>query len=169
MLFHGLDTYEEGEMYINGEETSGYTELDFDYINKQFERIGIDKFALKIRQLYKYAFDNAEYNDDLMTMENYIVFGAPVKNANEVSKIVRTHKSKSQRLVESAFPNLKHMKLRYPILEKVPFLLPIFWIVRFFEFVFIKKGNLEQKQSTISTIDNKSQDIMKEIFEKSGL
>ena len=146
-----------------------YTELDFDYIKKQFERIGIDKFALKIRQLYKCVFDDAEYNDDLITMENYIVFGAPVKNANEVSKIVRTHKSKSQRLVESAFPNLKHMKLRYPILEKVPFLLPIFWIVRFFEFVFIKKGNLEQKQSTISTIDNKSQDIMKEIFEKSGL
>ena len=146
-----------------------YTELDFDYIKKQFERIGIDKFALKIRQLYKCAFDDAEYNYDLITMENYIVFGAPVKNANEVSKIVRTHKSKSQRLIESAFPNLKHMKLRYPILEKVPFLLPIFWIVRFFEFVFIKKGNLEQKQSTISTIDNKSQDIMKEIFEKSGL
>lgn len=146
-----------------------YSELDFDYINKQFQIIGIEKFALKIRQLYKCAFDGAEYNDDLVLMENYIVFGAPVKNANEVSKIVRTHKSKSQRLVESAFPNLKHMKLRYPILEKVPFLLPIFWIVRFFEFVFIKKGNLEQKQSTISTIDNKSQDIMKEIFEKSGL
>ena len=146
-----------------------YSELDFDYINKQFQIIGIEKFALKIRQLYKCAFDNAEYNDDLMTMENYIVFGAPVKNANEVSKIVRTHKSKSQRLVESAFPNLKHMKLRYPILEKVPFLLPIFWIVRFFEFVFLKKGSLEQKQSIISTVDNKSQDIMKEIFEKSGL
>ena len=146
-----------------------YTELDFEYINKQFEIIGIEKFAIKIRQLCKCAFDDAEYNDDLMTMENYIVFGAPVKNANEVSKIVRTHKSKSQRLIESAFPNLKHMKLRYPILEKVPFLLPIFWIVRFFEFVFLKKGSLEQKQSIISTVDNKSQDIMKEIFEKSGL
>lgn len=143
--------------------------LDFDYINEQFKELGIENFAVKIRQLYKCAFDNAEYNDDLITIENYIVFGAPVKNANEVSKIVRTHKSKLQRLIESAFPNLKHMKLRYPILEKVPFLLPIFWIVRFFEFVFIKKGNLEQKQSTISTIDNKSQDIMKEIFEKSGL
>jgi len=71
-----------------------YTELDFDYINKQFERIGIDKFAIKIRQLYKSAFDDAEYNDDLITMEKYIIFGAPVKNANEVSKIVRTHKSK---------------------------------------------------------------------------
>ncbi len=146
-----------------------YSELDFEYINEQFEKIGIEKFAVKIRQLCKCAFDGAKYNDDLVTMENYIVFGAPVNNASEVSKIVRTHKSKSQRLVESAFPNLKHMKLKYPILEKLPILLPFFWVVRFFEFVFFKKGNIEQKQLSISTIDNKSQDIMKEIFEKSGL
>lgn len=146
-----------------------YSKLDFEYINEQFEKIGIEKFAVKIRQLCKCAFDGAKYNDDLITMENYIVFGAPVNNASEVSKIVRTHKSKSQRLVESAFPNLKHMKLKYPILEKLPILLPFFWVVRFFEFVFFKKGNIEQKQLSISTIDNKSQDIMKEIFEKSGL
>jgi len=36
MLFHGLDTYEEGEMYINGEETSGYTELDFENYRKKY-------------------------------------------------------------------------------------------------------------------------------------
>ena len=142
--------------------------LDFDYINQQFEEIGIDKFAKKIRQLYKCAFDGAEYNDDLITMENYIVFGAPVKNADEVAKVARTNKSKSKRFMESAFPNLKHMKLKYPILEKTPFLLPIFWVVRFFEFIFLKKGSLEQKQSTITNVDRESADIMKEIFEKSG-
>ncbi|MBR4890462.1 MAG: nucleotidyltransferase family protein [Clostridia bacterium] len=142
--------------------------LDFDYINQQFEEIGIDKFAKKIRQLYKCAFDGAEYNDDLITMENYIVFGAPVKNADEVAKVARTNKSKSKRFIESAFPNLKHMKLKYPILEKTPFLLPIFWVVRFFEFIFLKKGSLEQKQSTITNVDRESADIMKEIFEKSG-
>ncbi|MBR5191386.1 MAG: nucleotidyltransferase family protein [Clostridia bacterium] len=142
--------------------------LNFDYINQQFEEIGIDKFAKKIRQLYKCAFDGAEYNDDLITMENYIVFGAPVKNADEVAKVARTNKSKSKRFIESAFPNLKHMKLKYPILEKAPFLLPIFWVVRFFEFVFLKKGSLEQKQSTITNVDRESADIMKEIFEKSG-
>ena len=142
--------------------------LNFDYINQQFEEIGIDKFAKKIRQLYKCAFDGAEYNDDLITMENYIVFGAPVKNADEVAKVARTNKSKSKRFIESAFPNLKHMKLKYPILEKTPFLLPIFWVVRFFEFIFLKKGSLEQKQSTITNVDRESADIMKEIFEKSG-
>lgn len=146
-----------------------YSELDFDYINKQFQIIGIEKFALKIRQLYKCAFEGAEYNDDLITMENYIVFGAPVNNASEVSKVARTNKSKSKRFIESAFPNLKHMKLKYPILEKAPFLLPFFWVVRFFEFVFLKKGSLEQKQAKISNVDQESTDIMKEIFEKSGL
>lgn len=145
-----------------------YSKLDFDYINKQFEIIGIEKFAKKIRQLYKCAFDGAEYNDDLITMENYIVFGAPVNNASEVSKVARTNKSKSKRFIESAFPNLKHMKLKYPILENAPFLLPFFWVVRFFEFVFLKKGSLEHKQSAISNVDRESADIMKEIFEKSG-
>lgn len=146
-----------------------YSKLDFDYINKQFEIIGIEKFAKKIRQLYKCAFDGAEYNDDLITMENYIVFGAPVNNASEVSKVARTNKSKSKRFIESAFPNLKHMKLKYPILENAPFLLPFFWVVRFFEFVFLKKGSIEHKQSAISNVDRESADIMKEIFEKSGL
>ena len=146
-----------------------HTELDFDYINKQFEIIGIDKFAIKIRQLYKSAFDDAEYNDDLITIENYIVFGAPVKNASEVSKVAITKKSKSQRFMESAFPNLKHMKLKYSILKKAPFLLPFFWVVRFFEFVFLKKGSIEQKQAKISNVDQESTDIMREIFEKSGL
>lgn len=143
--------------------------LDFDYINEQFKQLGIEKFAIKTRQLYKCAFDGAEYDDDLITMENFIVFGAPVNNASEVSKVARTNKSKSKRFMESAFPNLKHMKLKYPILEKAPFLLPIFWVVRFFEFIFLKKGSLEQKQSAISNVNQESADIMKEIFEKSGL
>ena len=39
-VISGLDTYEEGEMYINGEETSHYTERDFeDYRRKYIANI----------------------------------------------------------------------------------------------------------------------------------
>lgn len=143
--------------------------LDFDYINEQFKQLGIEKFAIKIRQLYKCAFDNAEYNDDLITMENYIVFGAPVNNAEEVSRVALTKQTKSQRLLNSLFPGLRHMKLRYSILEKLPFLLPFFWVVRIFEFFFKKNSEISNKKDKISKVDSKSVDIMKEIFEKSGL
>lgn len=146
-----------------------YSELDFDYINEQFEKIGIDKFAVKIRQLYKCAFDGADYNDDLIIMENYIVFGAPVNNAEEVSRVALTEQTKSQRLLNSLFPSLRHMKLRYPILQKLPFLLPFFWVVRIFEFFFKKNSEISNKKDKISKVDSESVDIMKEIFEKSGL
>lgn len=142
--------------------------LDFEYIDAQFKEIGIDKFALKIRQLCKCAFENGEYNDDLKLMENYIVFGAPVKNADEIAKVARTNKSKSQRLIKSAFPGLKHMRLKYPILEKLPFLLPIFWAVRMLEFFVKKNDKMNENKTKLSNIDQKSVDIMKEIFEKSG-
>lgn len=143
--------------------------LDFEYIDAQFKEIGIDKFALKIRQLCKCAFENGEYNDDLRLMENYIVFGAPVKNADEIAKVARTNKSKLQRLIESAFPGLKHMRLKYPILEKLPFLLPIFWVVRVFEYVLSKDTSINKKQNKISNVDQEGIDIMNDIFEKSGL
>jgi len=35
-VLSGLDTYEEGEMYINGEETSHYTEVDFEDYRRQY-------------------------------------------------------------------------------------------------------------------------------------
>ena len=35
-VISGLDSYEEGEMYINGEETSHYTEKDFEEYRKTY-------------------------------------------------------------------------------------------------------------------------------------
>ena len=35
-VISGLDTYEEGEMYVNGEETSHYTEKDFEDYRRKY-------------------------------------------------------------------------------------------------------------------------------------
>ena len=142
--------------------------LDFNYINKQFKEIGIDRFAENVRNLYNCMFSDGEYDDDLETMENYIVLGAPVENADEVARAALTKKSKGKRLIETIFPSLKHMKLRYSILEKLPILLPIFWIVRIFEFVLSNDKNSKNKFNKISNVDKKSTEIMRDIFEKSG-
>ncbi len=146
-----------------------FTDLDFDYINAQFKELGIFDFAANIRQLYSCAFGNGEYNENLTIMENYIVFGAPVKNAEEASKAARNHKSKAHRIFEVVFPNLKHMRLKYPILDKFPILLPMYYIVRAFELVFSKKKNVSNKGKQITLVDKKSTEIMSEIFKKSGL
>jgi len=40
-VISGLDSYEEGEMYINGEETSHYTEKDYEIYRKVIQFIKI--------------------------------------------------------------------------------------------------------------------------------
>ena len=64
---------------------------------------------------------------------------------------------------------MRHMKLKYQILEKLPFLLPIFWCVRILSFIFFKGKKVKQTQQKISNVDQQDIDVMKEIFEKSGL
>ena len=143
--------------------------LNFTYINEQFMEIGIEKFAEKIRRLYNCMFADGEYDDDLITMENYIVLGAPVKNAEESARAAATKKSKAQRILETAFPDFSHMKTRYPILKKLPFLLPILWIIRIINYVFTKNEKLVSKREQLKNSDQKSADIMREIFDRSGL
>lgn len=142
--------------------------LDFAYINQQFKMIGIDKFAKKIRQLYGCMFADGEYNDDLVTMENYIVLGAPVKNAEDVAKAASSKKSKISRIFDTAFPKYTHMVARYPTLKKYPFLLPFFWLKRIFRLLFTKNENMVLKRKNLIDVDSDSVKIMRDIFEKSG-
>lgn len=144
-------------------------QLDFAYINSQFKEIGIDSFAEKIRKLYDCMFGDGEYDDDLKVMENYIVLGPPVNNAEAAASAAATKKSKVQKMLEAAFPNYKHMKTRYPVLKKLPFLLPIFWIVRIIHYVFTKDAVVTRKREQLKNSDQKSADIMREIFDRSGL
>lgn len=144
-------------------------ELDFKYITEQFEVIGIDAFAKNIMALCDVIFEEKELDENLLLMENYIVFGAPVKNAEAVAAAALSEESKATSLMKTLFPNFKHMSLRYPILKKLPFLLPLFWIIRAVSYTFSKNELVKTKREQMKNYDKESVDKMKEIFEKSGL
>lgn len=144
-------------------------ELDFEYINSRFEEMGILKFANNILALTKCMFEGAEKDETLELMENYVVFGAPVKNAEEASRLAIANDSKLKRLVTKLFPNYKSMVLRYETLKTLPFLLPVFWIIRIVNITFSKDKKINQKKNDLINADKKSADIMSEIFKKSGL
>lgn len=142
--------------------------LDFTYINQQFQIIGIDRFAKKIRQLYGCMFDNKEYDDDLITMENYIVLGAPVKDAEAAARAASSKKSKVARIIDTAFPKYSHMIARYPVLKKFPFLLPFFWIKRICKMLFTKNESIIKKRRQLTDNSTEDVDVMRDIFKKSG-
>lgn len=144
-------------------------ELDFDYINSRFSEVGILEFANKISILVECMFEGKEKDDTLTLMENYIVIGPPVKSASEATKVATTGQSKFKRILYMLFPNYKHMAYKYDILKKMPILLPLFWMVRIVSILCSKDSAINKKKSDIINVDQKSADIMSEIFKKSGL
>lgn len=143
--------------------------LDFSYIDEQFRLIGIERFAENIKKLYKCMFDGKPKDETLLMMENYIIFGAPVKNAAAASSAATAKEPKIKRIFRTVFPSYRHMALRYPILKKAPILLPFYWLLRFFTYAFTKDKSLAKKREGIKNLDKKSTDIMEKIFKGSGL
>ncbi|MDO4153647.1 MAG: nucleotidyltransferase family protein [Clostridia bacterium] len=143
--------------------------LDFDYIRAQFSALGIEKFAENIRRLAKAMFAGAPYDDTLTMMENYIVLGPPVKDAAAAAIAASSSSSRISRLFCTAFPPYKNMVQRYPVLKKVPILLPFLWIWRLLSYAFTKDERIKQKRERLKNENRKSTDTLQQIFEKSGL
>lgn len=143
--------------------------LDFFYIEAQFQSLGIAEFAENIRALGKAMFLGGEKSDTLRMMENYVVLGPPVQNAAAAAEAAHTKESKGKRMYKAAFPPYRHMALRYPTLKKLPFLLPVFWLWRLVQYAFTKDAHIAQKREALKNVDQKSSDVLAEIFRRSGL
>lgn len=138
--------------------------LDGEYIEAELEKLSLNGFNKNIISVGKSVFDGEEADGNIELMENYIVFGPPVKNAAEAAA---ANESKAKRIVKMLFPNLRHMQHLFPILEKLPFLLPLFWVIRFFRYAFTKKAR--EKLRAVSSADSEQYSTLKKIYEDSGL
>ncbi len=145
--------------------------LDREYIEEEFRKLGIETFAENIKNLCIYMFENGDGDETLDMMENYVVLGPPVKNALSAAHNAQKSESKLSRMIHTAFPGYRHMKKRYPVISKLPFLLPLMWLLRIFQFAFKKNSSseFEKKKDRIVNTSKEDSEIMKEIFIKSGI
>lgn len=118
--------------------------MDFEYINNQFKRLNIDKFAKNIDFLLKVWFDNEKTTPLIEDMTNYIVLSGEYGTGGNkaIVKSIRENKDKSFEKIQSKkylnviFPHYSTLKNKYRILKKLPVLLPIFYIWRIVSNVF---------------------------------
>lgn len=116
-----------------------YPDMDYGYIRGELEKIGLSIFGEKVERIADDWY-SGEFNGEYDTVSSYIVSGgvygdenAPLLNEfiNESPGSIKTTKIK--KWFETVLPGKELMTTRYPILKKFIFLLPLFWIVRFFD------------------------------------
>ncbi len=134
------------------------------YIAVELEKLSLNEFDKNIFEIGKHIFEGLPLNESTELMEKYIIFGPPVKNA---AQAVNADKSKLNRIFTSLFPGLHHMKKNYPVLEKLPFLLPLMWIVRIIKSIFSNRAR--KKLDAIEATDVSDYKVLENIYKTSGL
>ncbi len=135
-----------------------------EYISAELEKLELNSFEENIKKVGLHIFEDGQLDGNTELMEKYIVFGPPVKHAAQAAK---ANKSKSSRIISALFPGLRHMKNIYPILEKLPFLLPFMWIARILKNLFNK--NAKTRLESIESTDISDYKVLENIYISSGL
>ncbi len=144
---------------------------DRNYVENELKKLSLSDFENQMKNLSEMWFADSIENDDLKLIGNYILgsgaFGLN-KQLTLSNKNVKNG-NKNSFIFSRLFPSKNKMVSAYPLLKKIPILLPVFWIVRIFNAVLFKKDKLKSDLKSVENIDKNNVELLKEIFEKSGL
>lgn len=123
-------------------------DMDEAYIRKELKKLQLLEFYDNIIRTLRVWFDKYPADEKTEYITQFIFtsgeFGR--SHTSSLSSALKYAKSgqsqqtiKRRRALRTIFPGYEEMSRKYKVLRKAPILLPIMWIVRIFEKVFIKK------------------------------
>ncbi len=136
-------------------------ELDFKYIECEIEKLKLLEFYNNSMNLLKVWFDNAK-DDEISQLMTEWVFSSGaygIEKRKDLSAILRKKAGASKYLeskfkiyIRKLFPEFKSMKQKYGFLKKMPFLLPVMWLIRLIEVVLFSRSKIRKEQEKIKAL-----------------
>ncbi len=128
--------------------------LDYEYINSVLDSFGMKKFFYHALALSYKWFANGEGDEVSEQMERYIIAGLAFGTTDIYQASVHSRNKKRGEsvgkfayTVKRIFPPYYSMCYGYPILKRLPFLLPFLWVHRWFYQIFVKKKKIKDTLS----------------------
>lgn len=127
--------------------------LDFPYVESEIEKLNLTKFYTTFRNVSFNWFGGEELSEDGEAFEEFIAKSANYGTSENYAAMNFTgEKAGKKYLLSKIFPSAKILSQKYAILEKTPVLLPVFWVVRLFAFIF-RKDKKSAMKGVIKTTD----------------
>ena len=145
-------------------------QLDWNYINTELEKAGLFDFAQSMQELSKQWFGGNVTREIYQEITSFILANGTygtTRNA-AMNRFIQGKKDRDSFTMAKVryslrifFPNLQHMTILFPILDKLPFLLPVCWALRGIRTVIFRRENLRHNLGNISAITESSIEQMK--------
>lgn len=124
---------------------------DTAYVESELIKLDLIKFYAAFKNVTLNWFSGGEIDLDGEAFENYIASGANYGTGeNYAAMNFGGEGSGKKYLLSKFFPSAKVLSQVYPVLEKAPVLLPVFWVVRAFKFAF-RKDKSEAVKTAMKT------------------
>ena len=138
--------------------------LNKEYLNLEFEKLGLVKFVKVIEKLAECWFATSKMDEDIEKISNFVIESGTygVNLHNIMINNVKTNSVKKSTLFyffKTLFLPYKEMKLRYTVLQKAPILLPFYWVRRWFEVLFVRRKQIKKTVDTMQLIT--SEEVVK--------
>ena len=108
--------------------------LDWDYINETFTRFGISDFHADVVTLGEALFEDKALDESSEKLFDFLFEGGVYgKSSYDIEREIEKYGSKSKFLAHRLFPSKEEMKSEYRVLGEKPYLLPAYYVYRFFD------------------------------------
>lgn len=144
--------------------------MDREYISRELEKIGLKKFESVFSRLSKAWMGETCFDDDLTALAEFLFDGGVYGTGKTAMTMtvgkgdVGTHKAKIKYLAYRMFPPYKILKIRYPSLEKFPFLLPVYWVVRIFDALFSRRDTVKRNLDNCNGVSAEDIEKAKNVY-----
>jgi len=102
-------------------------------LDELLNKCSLNTFYNEAKLLSEAWMENKAYDETLERMTAFILSGGSFgTRENAISLRSSESNSKLSYMFHRLFPPLRVLKIRYPVLKKLPFLIPVFWIIRIF-------------------------------------
>lgn len=136
-------------------------DLDTELVREKMDKLGLTEFYGNIRRLIDSWFGDEPGDEKTQFMTAYLfdsgTWGG--EEAHVLSEGLRNNgggynglRSRVKYLWRLAFPNALAMKVEYPMLCRAPVLLPMFWLWRPFDKIFIKRKSMAIHKKYLSML-----------------
>ena len=134
--------------------------LDEEYLAKEFEKCGLRTFQLQFERLEKYFFEDGDADAFTLQLADYVISSTVLGNEDKKSASdISANNSKVKTMFRVIFPTVSNMQFSYPILKKAVWLLPIFYVVRWFRVIFKTPKRLSKMKHISSTTSTEVEEV----------
>ena len=155
-----------------------HPDMNKDYVNQELEKLNLHLFHENFLRMLDVWFGEEQPDEITEFIGKRIFSGGSWGNADdykialELARQNHTERVQHSRLryaVGLLFPPLKQLKKKYPVLERLPVLLPVMWLVRGIQVLLFKRQKLGAAVQTGKLITDDAMTAHQEALRKVGL